>query len=684
MDRAAVASSSRPARWSRAGRRLAALACGLVLAAGGAAAAEPLKPADFFSAPLLSSAVMSPSGRHVAALVRGGPARRIQLGVMDPLDPSKSRIVASYTNADIAWARWVNDDRLVFALTDNQLPWGEQEVGLGLFAVDREAQQPIRTLIRRSEAVSAGATRLQERERGLSPFHQFHSVLHDGTADVLVQRNTYGQRWELAHTELFRLDTLTGLPKSIDGGKLERVLDWAVDAKGVARVAESMQDGKERLYWRAGADKDWQLLQESDQFTRAGAEIVPLAVGVGDLLYAKAALPARPGFATLVRLDMSKPGSAPQPLLALDGYDFSGELVFGPAGELLGVHYLADARSTQWFDERLKKIQAEVDKKLPGTANRLDCGRCPAGSLVLVTAWSDRQPEVLLAYDPASGKLTGLGSSRPSIKADAMAQLDLVRVPARDGLALPVLVTRPAGAKAPAPTVVLVHGGPFVRGGEWQWEPQSQFLASRGYAVIEPEFRGSRGFGFQHFRAGWKQWGLAMQDDIADATQWAIKQGIADPKRICIAGASYGGYATLMGLIRYPELYRCGVEWVGVTDIDLMYSINWSDMSPTWRRHGMPALVGDREKDKAQLAATSPLKQAAKLTQPLLLAYGGEDRRVPIDHGTKLRDALKPHNPNVEWIEYPDEGHTWTFEANQIDFWSRVESFLDKHLKNAR
>jgi dipeptidyl aminopeptidase/acylaminoacyl peptidase len=172
-----------------------------------------------------------------------------------------------------------------------------------------------------------------------------------------------------------------------------------------------------------------------------------------------------------------------------------------------------------------------------------------------------------------------------------------------------------------------------------------------------------------------------MQNDVADGTRWAIAQGFADPKRICIAGASYGGYATLMGLVNDPDLYKCGVDWVGVTDINLMYTGTWlgnSDAADEWKK--MPEIIGDPVKDAAQLKATSPIEQAARITQPVLMAYGGVDHRVPLYHGQRFYDAVKRTNPNVEWVEYPEEGHGWRLEKNNIDFWGRVEKFLDKNI----
>jgi dipeptidyl aminopeptidase/acylaminoacyl peptidase len=223
-----------------------------------------------------------------------------------------------------------------------------------------------------------------------------------------------------------------------------------------------------------------------------------------------------------------------------------------------------------------------------------------------------------------------------------------------------------------------------VRGDSWEWNAQAQFLASRGYLVIQPEFRGSTGFGFAHFRAGWKQWGQAMQDDLADAANWAVQKGWADPKRIAIMGGSYGGYATLMGLIRNPELFRCGVEYAGVTDIGLMFTRPESDASQEALNYGMKTLIGDPQADAAMFAANSPLPLADKLRQPLLMAHGGQDRRVPIVHALKFKDAVGKVNRNVEWVAYPDEAHGWAHEADRIDFWKRVDAFLAKNLAGDR
>jgi dipeptidyl aminopeptidase/acylaminoacyl peptidase len=301
---------------------------------------------------------------------------------------------------------------------------------------------------------------------------------------------------------------------------------------------------------------------------------------------------------------------------------------------------------------------------------------------VLIEAFSDQQPTIAYGFNRKERKLLRIGEARPKLKADTQAQMDFVRIKARDGLELPAYISYPAGLERKnLPMVVLVHGGPWTRGGHWGWNDEVQFLASRGYAVLQPEFRGSTGFGRKHFEAGWRQWGGAMQRDVADAARWAVAQGIADPKRIAIAGASYGGYSALMGVVQDADLFRCAVSWVGPTDLELLHSARWSDLSPEFRLHGFAKMVGDPATEADKLRAASPLRLADKVARPVLMAYGAADRRVPIEHGRRMRDALKAANKPHEYHEYPSEGHGWATLATRVDFWGRVEAFLGQHLR---
>jgi len=639
------------------------------------AGAQPAPPvADFFKLPAVEDLEMSPSGKRMFATVPRGNGR-LTLVVIELEDLTKSRIVAGFSDADIWGAEWVNDDRIVFRIYDQNQPLAQQR-GTGLFAVDAQGRLPPRELIIPSRS---GVTEGRVASRSLLGNHALHSVVRDGSNDVIVAEYVWGNA-DLQHINLKRVDTVTGQARGISQSAPPGVRSWTVDAGGQPRFVTAYDGPKEMLYWKAGPAAEWVKIAEGDRYGDRHFA-TPFSIDANDRVYAT----ARVGGATnaLVVADMKVGLDKLQPLLESKEYDFTGSIVRNAKGEVLGVHYLTDARATYWFDAGMRKIQQQVDALLPSTNNRLDCGDCDNRERVLVRSDSDRQPPSFTLFDTRAGTLSKVIDARPWIDRRAMAPRDMVRIGARDGLPMPVHVTRPKGQQGPAPMVVLVHGGPWVRGGEWRWDAESQFLASRGYVVVEPEFRGSTGFGRTHFRAGWKQWGLAMQDDVADAALWAVKQGYADPKRICIAGASYGGYATLMGLIRNPEIFRCGVEWAGVTDIELMYSIHWSDLDDQWKSYGMPRLIGDREKDAAQLAATSPIRLASKVTQPLLMAYGGIDQRVPIEHGVRFRDAVRKTNPAVEWIDYPEEGHGWLLPANNIDFWGRVEKFLDKHLRNA-
>lgn len=660
----------------------AALLAALAWPMAGQAASAPVAPpstvpaADFFSFPTMSGASIAPDGKHVAVLVRNTAGRR-QVAVLDSADLSKFRIVASFAEFDIAWAEWADDSSIVFSIDDESAS-AEGQRGSGLYAIGIDGEG-MRTLINFRGGNSETGTMIKSHSLDANRY-SFGQRLHDGSGDVVVEHwnetdvlNAFGSQW--TGNAPIRMNVRTGTLTEMGSKWPDHVFHWEVDAQGKVRAAMQYKDGQTSLLVRDEAG-EWHARSQFPTYRRGSDDAILSAIGADGQAYV-----TKPhgdeGAEALYRYNLATGKSDSLPIVSAKGFDIEGSLVENYENhKVLGVHYDADAAGTVWFDPDMKALQAKIDARLPGLVNRIDPADCGCAQRVLVTSHSDRQPPLFFLYDRTSDTLMPFGGERSNINPRQMADTDFVRIKARDGHDLPVYVTKPQG-KGPWPAVVLVHGGPGVRGWHWQWDGESQFLASRGYLVVKPEFRGSAGYGATLEHSGHKQWGLKMQDDIADATVWAARQGLEDPKRTCIMGGSYGGYATLMGLVRYPDLYRCGVAFAAVTDIDLMYDVAWSDFDPQFKSFGMPELIGDQVADAEQLKATSPIVQAARITRPLLLAHGGVDRRVPIVHATKLLNALRANHAPVTWLEYKDEGHGWYLPATRIGFYEDVQKFLD-------
>jgi dipeptidyl aminopeptidase/acylaminoacyl peptidase len=451
-------------------------------------------------------------------------------------------------------------------------------------------------------------------------------------------------------------------------------IGWAVDRTGAVRGVVTIEKGTvRRSWWRPSGDAPWKLIGE---YGLRDPDVHPVAFdGDGNMIVASNV--GRDTYA-LYRFDAAKNG--PGELLAAHPHvDLDDGLVWDRAKRrVVGVRYEGAKPGYAWFDDDWARLANTVDKALPGAFNDIARG----GNRALVTSTSDRDPGTWYLLDLDARKLEFLAVSRKAIRPDTMPARQPLRYKARDGLEIPAYLTLPKGREPKSlPLVLYVHGGPWVRGATWQWRDEAAFLAAQGYAVLEPEFRGSTEWGRTLFLAGWKQWGRAMQDDLLDGIDFLAQRGTIDPKRVCIMGASYGGYAVMMGLARDPDRFRCGINYVGVTDINLMFDVTWSDMFDTdFIRFSARELIGDLERDADQLKATSPLLNAAKIRAPVLMAYGGGDRRVPLVHGERMRDALASHNAQVEWVSYPDEGHGFLLEATRYDFYRRVQAFLAKHL----
>ena len=648
---------------------------------GDHALAAALPPAEaFFENANFTSPKLSPDGRYLAART-SLPGERYRLTVVK-LDDMSTKVVAMFSNADVRNFDWVNDERLVFDTADKSMARSDDRYAPGLFAVNRDGSGYLQLAQTTFQAGTQTGSRVVSRALGWNHFLLGQHGLQNSDS-VYVTSNVFSPNYSTyKFSSLGLLNTLTGHLTPVKGPG--EAIGWQLDQNGTPRIAMVDAGKTEAIYYRDGDGDDarWRKISEFNTYTGTGAQRVdPVGFAPDGTFYVSATGGA--DHTALYRYDLAAGAIAKQALVTMDGYDFEGGLVIGQ-GKLLGVTYEADTYGVSWFDAGMKALQAKVDTLMPGRVNLISRGQHSVTPWVLIHTYSDIEPGSYVAYNTDTQALIRLGQVHDKIKPEQMGRQELVHYQARDGLEIPAWVTYPHGSdRKNLPLVMLVHGGPNLRGGSWGWNPDAQFLASRGYAVMEPEYRGSTGFGYHHFHAGWRQWGLKMQDDVADGAQWAIAKGIADGRRVCIAGASYGGYAVLMGLVNDPGLYKCGVDWAGVTDINLMYSGAWSadsDLPDRWKQYGMPELIGDQVKDAAQLKATSPLEQAARIRQPLLLAYGTDDQRVPLYHGEKFYAAVKAGNPNVEWITYEKEGHGWELVPDRIDFWTRVEKFLAKNI----
>jgi dipeptidyl aminopeptidase/acylaminoacyl peptidase len=298
----------------------------------------------------------------------------------------------------------------------------------------------------------------------------------------------------------------------------------------------------------------------------------------------------------------------------------------------------------------------------------------------LVAYSSDQAPDRYYAWNRAARKGTLLFSAQPKLDGLPLAMMQPIELRSRDGLRLPSYFTLPFGASAKGlPLVLLVHGGPWARD-RWGFDPEVQWLANRGYAVLQVNYRGSTGFGKKFLSAGFKQWGLKMHEDLVDAVSWAVGQGIADPKKVAIYGGSYGGYATLAGLAFTPEVFTCGVDIVGPSNIKTLIA----SIPPYWKplRSLFDARIGnvDDPREAELIRNASPLFKAEKIARPLLIGQGANDPRVKQAESEQIVGAIEKNKGKVTYVVYPDEGHGFARPENRIDFYARAEAFLSECL----
>jgi dipeptidyl aminopeptidase/acylaminoacyl peptidase len=344
---------------------------------------------------------------------------------------------------------------------------------------------------------------------------------------------------------------------------------------------------------------------------------------------------------------------------------------------LTAARWVTSKVQRKFFDAQTEAMFRDLEARLPGYEISLTSAD-KAEDKFVVAATSDRTPGKRYLYDKATRELTLLADVAPWLPEDELAPMRPIQYTSRDGLVIHGYLTLPKGVEARnLPVVVNVHGGPWHRD-VWGYNPEVQFLANRGYAVLQVNFRGSTGYGRAFWEASFREWGRKMQDDVTDGVQWLIAQGIADPARVAIYGGSYGGYATLAGLAYTPDLYAAGIDYVGVSNLlTFMKSI-----PPYWKPMlaMLQEMVGDMEKDEAMLRAASPVFSADRIKAPLLIAQGAKDPRVVKSESDQMVEAMRKRGVEVEYLVKDNEGHGFHNEENRFEFYEAMERFLDRHL----
>jgi len=340
--------------------------------------------------------------------------------------------------------------------------------------------------------------------------------------------------------------------------------------------------------------------------------------------------------------------------------------------------YQTDRPRRHYFDAQTEALYQQLESLLPGYDVALQ-GWNRDEDTYIVAAYNDRTPGARYLFQAGTGTLHKLADINPSIPEADMSPVRPVRYASRDGLDIHGYLTLPAG-RAPRglPCIVNPHGGPWARDG-WGYNPEVQFLANRGFCVLQMNFRGSTGYGRRFWEAGFGQWGLAMQDDITDGVRWLIDQGIADPARIGIYGGSYGGYATLAGIAFTPDLYAAAVDYVGVSNLFTFMNT----IPPYWKPllAKMHDMVGHPERDHDRLAATSPALHVDRIRTPLLIAQGAQDPRVNKAESDQVVQALRQRGVEVEYLVKDNEGHGFHNDENKFEFYAAMEAFFVEHLK---
>lgn len=629
-------------------------------------AQDSLTPASipvekFAQLAVMRDVALSPSGSHLAYIrpLNG----RTHLIIQDIESNNTPSIIPPTDDMNFEWLHWANDDRLVFLVSASRKRDLIETRETRLWAIDKDGKNAAH-IVRPSTRMRNG-TRLP---RDLAPAQLQGDVLHWLPEEpnhilVAVDGNHDGAY------EVRKIDVLDGEFDEIHEG-IEGVQNWLTDQKGELQLGWGFHGQRRYLTYKA-ANGNWGSAKNSswndaDFFPHGFSETSNVAYMFG---------PDESGYTVVYCVDIQS-GEFLDLVFQKDGIDAEG-LVRDPlTGQPAGVSYTDDLRRVEYFDESLDALQRRINNALPNSANHI-ASMTTDRRLVLIRTIGDRDPGTFAYLDQDDGRMTLLTEVMPGLDPELMSPVEFVSYAARDGLTIPAYITYPLGVpRQNMKFVVMPHGGPSSRD-DRSFSYLAQFIASRGYAVFQPNFRGSTGYGQAFELAGKKEWGGKMQQDVADGTRWLIAQGLADATQICIVGWSYGGYAAAMGAVQTPDMFRCAASINGVLDLPRLIADDRKYIGgSSWTKH--MGLEDEKAKN------VSPYHQAEHIQVPMLIVQAKDDARVHEDQGKRMAKRLKKLDKPFVYVEVELGGHSMTNESARAQVLSSLEQFLAANLGENR
>lgn len=594
---------------------------------------------DFLKMPQETGFKISPNGNYIACVKPY--KKRLNIFIKNLYQGEELRITEC-EDRNIADYVFANDNRIVY-MKDNG---GDENFRLYAVDVDGKNFKEVAGF----DGVRAGLI----------------DELKNDNDHILISMNKRNRQL----FDVYKLNIYTGNMDMIveNPGNVD---EWIIDHNGNVRVGVEQDGIQTKILYRETVNDDFKLILEGDY--RENASPLGFAEDNKNLIIASNF--HRDKYA-IYEYDPIKKEKV-KIIYENDEVDVESIITSKKDNRIICALYITDKIQYKFFNKSDEEVYNKIKPRLDGYSISFR-GVNREENKIIIQAYSDKNPGMYYLYDVKKDILTKIADVKPWLNEEEMSEVKSIKYTSRDGLTIHGYLTIPRGAEAKnLPVVVTPHGGPWARD-VWQFKNDIQFLASRGYAVLQMDFRGSVGYGRKFKEAGFKQWGKAMQDDITDGVNWLVKEGIADPKKVAIYGGSYGGYATLAGLTFTPDLYVCGVDIAGPSNIFTLLEA----LPPYWEpiRRMMYEMMGDPEVDKELLIEASPLFHVKNIKKPLFVVQGAKDPRVPQSEADQIVDALKAKGVKVKYMLKENEGHGYKNEENILEMYSEVEKFFEKYL----